>query len=66
MFYLLSIFFLVFAYLFLFAPSWLIRLSEWGNRLILTDHNAVLHRKFTGILLLCLGVAMFLVGLKYQ
>ena len=55
----LGVFFLAFGCIFLFAPQWIILLSQWGNRLVFTDHDAVVHRKFVGTALLVLGLFMF-------
>ncbi len=55
----LGIFFLIFGLIFLFVPHWIILLSQWGNRLVFTDHDAVAHRKFVGTALLILGAIMF-------
>jgi len=62
----LGVFFVVFSILFLFAPHWIIIISEWGNRLILTDHDAVIHRKFVGIFLGALSIVMFVLALKIK
>ncbi|NOY77759.1 MAG: hypothetical protein GXO76_07815 [Calditrichaeota bacterium] len=50
--------------MFLFAPHWIITISEWGNRLIFTDHDAVIHRKFVGIFLGVLSLVMFILAVK--
>ncbi len=55
----LGVFFLAFGLIFLFAPKWIILLSQWGNRLVFTDHDAVAHRKFVGSALFVLGLIMF-------
>jgi len=65
MFYLLSAISLAFGVLFLFFPEALIKLSEWGNRLVFTDHNAVAHRKVVGSMLLVVSVFMLLVAWTY-
>jgi len=65
MFYLISFSFFVFSILFLFFPDVLIKLSEWGNKLILTDHKAVIHRKVVGIMLFSLSVIVLFVSWQY-
>ncbi len=65
MFYLLSLLSMAFAILFLFFPETLIKLSEWGNKMVFTDHNAVAHRKLVGVVLLFVGIFMFFVSWKY-
>ncbi|GBD93811.1 hypothetical protein BMS3Abin05_01406 [bacterium BMS3Abin05] len=65
LFWFFGFFFIVFSFLFLFAPHLVIIISEWGNRLILTDHDAVLHRKWVGIFLGILSVVMFILALSY-
>jgi len=59
-----GVFFIIFSILFLFAPHWIITISEWGNRLIFTDHDAVIHRKFVGIFLGVLSLVMFILAVK--
>ena len=51
---------LTFGLLFLFAPRALIRLSEWGNKPLFTDHGTIVHRKGVGIFLVV--VALFLLA----
>ena len=65
MFFLISFTFLVFSILFLFFPEVLIKLSEWGNKLIVTDHKAVMHRKVVGVMLFGLSVLVFFISWKY-
>lgn len=64
MFLFFGLFFIIFSILFLFAPHLIIIISEWGNRLIFTDHDAVIHRKFVGIFLAALSIVMFVLALK--
>lgn len=65
MFYFLGLFFLLFSFLFIFFPDLLIKLSEWGNKLIITDHEAVLYRKVLGAFLFGLSFLMFFIAWKY-
>ena len=65
MFYFFGFLFLIFSFLFLFFPEVLIKLSEWGNKLVITDHEAVIHRKGLGVILFCLSIFMFFISWKY-
>ncbi len=65
MLYMLGLLSLTFSILFLFFPEVLLKLSEWGNRLVFTDHSAVLHRKVVGTVLFIAGLFMFFISWKY-
>ncbi len=58
----IGLLFLIFSALFFFAPSVIVKLSEFGNKLIFTDHGSVLHRKLSGLILLAIGLIMLYIG----
>ena len=60
----MGVLFLLFSVLFLFAPEFVIKLSEIGNKLIFTDHGSVAHRKLSGIVLLVMSLVMFYIGIR--
>lgn len=60
----LGVLFLVFAFMFFFAPHLIVKLSEIGNKLIFTDHATFTHRKLSGFILLITSVLMFYLGLR--
>lgn len=51
-------------YLYLFRPELIIRLSKASNRLISTDHSFIQYHKYSGIILLFVGVFLFFIGIK--
>lgn len=55
---------LLFSFLFFFAPGFIVKLSEIGNKLIFTDHGSVAHRKLTGVILLVISLVMFYLGVR--
>lgn len=55
---------LFFSLLFFFAPAILIRLSEFGNKLVFADYSSVAHRKLSGTVLLITSIIMFYLGFK--
>lgn len=60
----IGLLFMVFSFLFFFAPGAIIKMSEIGNRLVFTDYQPVAHRKLSGTLLLLLSLIMFYVGIS--
>ena len=51
-------------YFYLFRPGFIIKMSKVSNRLISTDHNFIQYRKYSGVILLSIGVFLFFVGIK--
>lgn len=59
-----GIVFLIFSFLFFFAPNVIVKLSEIGNRMVFTDHGSVAHRKISGLILLVMAIVMFYLGVN--
>ncbi|MDO8724390.1 MAG: hypothetical protein Q7J31_19480 [Syntrophales bacterium] len=57
---LVGIFFLIFGVLFLFFPQQLIKLSEWGNKVVLTNEKALSYRVTIGVFLIIGSAVIFL------
>ena len=57
---LVGIFFLIFGVLFLFFPQQLIKLSEWGNKVVLSNEKALSHRVTIGVFLMIVSAVIFL------
>ncbi|MFH1977185.1 MAG: hypothetical protein ABIJ52_16805 [Pseudomonadota bacterium] len=57
---LVGIFFLIFGVLFLFFPQRLIKLSEWGNKVVLTNEKALSYRIAIGVFLIIVSAVIFL------
>ncbi len=57
---LVGIFFLIFGVLFLFFPQQLIKLSEWGNKVVLTNEKALSYRVTIGVFLIIVSAVIFL------
>ncbi len=57
---LVGIFFLLFGVLFLFFPQQLIKLSEWGNKVVLTNEKALSYRVTIGVFLIIVSAVIFL------
>lgn len=59
----LGFLFMAFSLLFFFAPNLIIKISEFGNRLVFTDHGTVAHRYWSGLVLLVMSLIMFYLGI---
>jgi hypothetical protein len=46
--------------LFLFFPQQLIKLSEWGNKVVLSNEKALSHRVTIGVFLMIVSAVIFL------
>ncbi len=57
---LVGIFFLLFGVLFLFFPQQLIKLSEWGNKVVLSNEKALSYRVTIGVFLIIVSAVIFL------
>ncbi len=57
---LVGIFFLIFGVLFLFFPQQLIKLSEWGNKVVLSNEKALSYRVTIGVFLIIVSAVIFL------
>ncbi len=57
---LVGIFFLIFGVLFLFFPQQLIKLSEWGNKVVLSNEKALNYRVTIGVFLMIVSAVIFL------
>ncbi len=57
---LVGIFFLIFGVLFLFFPQQLIKLSEWGNKVVLSNEKALNYRVTIGVFLIIVSAVIFL------
>jgi len=53
-------FFLIFGILFLFFPQQLIKLSEWGNKVVLSNERVLNYRVTIGIFLIIVSAVVFL------
>lgn len=62
---LIGVFSIITGYLCLFRPNTIIRLTEIGNRLIVTDYGYIQHRKISGLLFILIGTGLFYVGMKW-
>jgi hypothetical protein len=57
---LVGAFFLIFGILFLFFPQQLIKLSEWGNKVVLSNERTLNYRVTIGIFLFIVSAVVFL------
>ena len=57
---LVGIFFLISGVLFLFFPQQLIKLSEWGNKVVLSNEKALSYRVTIGVFLIIGSAVIFL------
>jgi len=57
---LVGIFFLLFGVLFLFFPQQLIKLSEWGNKVVLSNEKVLSYRVTIGVFLIIGSAVIFL------
>ncbi len=62
---LVGIFFLIFGVFFLFFPQQLIKLSEWGNKVVLSNEKALSHRVTIGVFLIIVSAVIFLSSFLY-
>lgn len=62
---LVGIFFLGFGVLFLFFPQQLTKLSEWGNKVVLSNEKALGYRVTIGIFLIIVSAVVFLSSFLY-
>ncbi|MEK6739040.1 MAG: hypothetical protein AABY74_10295 [Planctomycetota bacterium] len=60
-----GIFFLIFGVFFLFFPQQLIKLSEWGNKVVLSNEKALSHRVTIGVFLIIVSAVIFLSSFLY-
>lgn len=52
--------FLIFGILFLFFPQQLIKLNEWGSRVVFSNERALNYRVIIGIFLIIVSAVVFL------
>ena len=49
-------------YICIFHPKTIIKLSQIGNRMIITDYGYVQHHKISGVVFIIIGAVLFYVG----
>lgn len=49
-------------YICIFRPDTIIKLSQLGNRMIVTDYGYVQHHIVSGVILVIIGAVLFYVG----
>ncbi len=54
---------IIFGILFVFSPTLLEKINEWGNKIIITDDFAISYRHISGILLILIGIVFLLISL---